>query len=412
MQIQENISLAIIGLMDHKFRSFLTMLGIIFGVASVIAMLSIGEGAKREAIAKYQDLGINNIIVREKVLSDTELEEVRAKFSPGLTIQDAEVIAEIVPGIVRVALQAEINSDVKFYDKSVKSTVIGVSPDFLTMMNYRLQKGEMINQKHYDQRYKICILGAGVANTLFKKEDAVGQMVKIEDQWLEVVGVLESKTLFTETVGELAARDLNTDVYLPLSTFLNRFPRENVLANEIQQITVQVASPDKLVESSKLIDEIIKRHHFNNDDYGIVIPFELLKQEEKERQIYNFLLGAIAAISLVVGGIGIMNIMLATVMERTREIGIRRAIGARKADIMSQFVTEAVAISITGGIIGVLLGVSLSLTVSLFTDVNTYIKLYSVVLAFAFSVIVGIAFGYLPAKNAANLKPVDSIRHE
>ena len=412
MQIQENISLAIIGLMDHKFRSFLTMLGIIFGVASVIAMLSIGEGAKREAIAKYQDLGINNIIVREKVLSDTELEEVRAKFSPGLTIQDAEVIAEIVPGIVRVALQAEINSDVKFYDKSVKSTVIGVSPDFLTMMNYRLQKGEMINQKHYDQRYKICILGAGVANTLFKKEDAVGQMVKIEDQWLEVVGVLESKTLFTETVGELAARDLNTDVYLPLSTFLNRFPRENVLANEIQQITVQVASPDKLVESSKLIDEIIKRHHFNNDDYGIVIPFELLKQEEKERQIYNFLLGAIAAISLVVGGIGIMNIMLATVMERTREIGIRRAIGARKADIMSQFVTEAVAISITGGIIGVLLGVSLSLTVSLFTDVNTFIKLYSVVLAFAFSVIVGIAFGYLPAKNAANLKPVDSIRHE
>lgn len=412
MQIEENISLAISGLLDHKFRSFLTMLGIIFGVASVIAMLSIGEGAKREAIAKYQDLGINNIIVREKVLSDTELEEVRAKFSPGLTVQDAEVIAEIVPGIVRVALQAEINSDVKFYDKSVKSTIIGVSPDFLTMMNYRLQKGEMINQKHYDQRYKICILGAGVANTLFKNEDAVGQMVKIEDQWLEVVGVLESKTLFTETVGELAARDLNTDVYLPLSTFLNRFPRENVLANEIQQITVQVANSDNLVESSKLIDEIIKRHHFNNDDYGIVIPYELLKQEEKERQIYNFLLGAIAAISLVVGGIGIMNIMLATVMERTREIGIRRAIGARKADIMSQFVTEAVAISITGGIIGVILGVTLSLSVSLFTDVNTYIKLYSVVLAFAFSVLVGIAFGYLPAKNAANLKPVDSIRHE
>jgi len=412
MQIQENIRLAIIGLMDHKFRSFLTMLGIIFGVASVIAMLSIGEGAKREAIAKYQDLGINNIIVREKKLSDIELEEVRAKFSPGLTIQDATVIGEIVPGVVRVALQAEISSDVKFYDKSVKSTIIGVSPDFLSMMNYRLDKGDMINQKQYDQRYKICILGAGVTNTLFKNEDPIGKMVKIEDQWLEVVGVLESKTLFTETVGELAARDLNTDVYLPLSTFLNRFPRENILANEIQQITIQVDNSNNLVEGSTLINEILKRHHFNNDDYGIVIPYELLKQEEKERQIYNFLLGAIAAISLVVGGIGIMNIMLATVMERTREIGIRRAIGARKSDIMSQFVTEAVAISITGGIIGVLLGVTLSLTVSLFTDVNTFIRPYSVVLAFAFSVIVGIAFGYLPAKNAASLKPVDSIRHE
>lgn len=412
MQFEENIRLAISGLLDHKFRSFLTMLGIIFGVASVIAMLSIGEGAKREAIAKYQDLGVNNIIVREKKLSDAELEEVRAKFSPGLTVQDATVIGEIVPDIVRIASQAEISSEVKFYDKSIKSTVIGVSPEFLDMMNYRLQKGDMISQKQYDQRHKICILGAGISNSLFKNEDPIGKMVKIEDQWLEVVGVLESKTLFTETVGELAARDLNTDVYLPLSTFLNRFPRENILANEIQQITIQVENSDHLVEASKLINEILKRHHFNNEDFGIVIPFELLKQEEKERQIYNFLLGAIAAISLIVGGIGIMNIMLATVMERTREIGIRRSIGARKADIMSQFVTEAVAISITGGIIGVLLGITLSVSVSLFTDVSTYIRFYSVILAFAFSVIVGIAFGYLPAKNAANLKPVDSIRYE
>lgn len=355
---------------------------------------------------------MNNIIVREKKLSDTELEEVRAKFSPGLTVQDASVIGEIVPGIVRMASQAEINSEVKFYDKSIKSTVIGVSPEFLDMMNYRLKKGDMMTQKHYDQRHKICILGAGIANSLFKNEEAIGKMIKIEDQWLEVIGVLESKTLFTETVGELAARDLNTDVYLPLSTFLNRFPRENILANEIQQITIQVEDSEHLVEGSRLINEILKRHHFNNEDYGIVIPYELLKQEEKERQIYNFLLGAIAAISLIVGGIGIMNIMLATVMERTREIEIRRSIGARKADIMSQFVTEAVAISITGGIIGVLLGVTLSLSVSLFTDVSTYIRVYSVLLAFAFSVIVGIAFGYLPAKNAANLKPVDSIRYE
>lgn len=412
MQFGENVRLALSGLADHKFRSFLTMLGIIFGVASVIAMLSIGEGAKREAIAKYQDLGVNNIIVREKKLSDAELEEVRAKFSQGLSIQDANVIREIVPGVVRVATQAEINTDIKYSDKSIKSTIIGVSPEFLNMMNYSLNKGDFINDNHYNQRLKVCILGAGVASGLFKNEDPIGKMVKVEDQWLEVVGVLESKTLFTETVGELAARDLNADVYVPLSTFLNRFTRENILSSEIQQITVQVNDSEHLIEASKLIDEILKRHHFNNNDYGIVIPYELLKQEEKERQIYNFLLGAIAAISLLVGGIGIMNIMLATVMERTREIGIRRAIGARKADIMSQFVTEAVAISITGGIIGVLLGITLSLTVSLFTDINTYIKAYSIFIAFAFSVIVGISFGYLPAKNAANLKPVDSIRYE
>lgn len=411
MHFRENIQLAISGLADHKFRSFLTMLGIIFGVASVIAMLSIGEGAKREAIAKYQDLGVNNIIIREKKLSDSEQEEVRAKFSPGLTLQDAEVIEEIVPDVSYIAAQAELNTDVKFHDKTVKSTVIGVTPTYLNMMNYVIEKGDYISPLQYDSRLKVCVIGKGVAQSLFQKENPIGQMIKIEDQWLEIIGVLESKTLFTETVGELAARDLNTDVFIPLTTFLNRFPRK-VLENEIQQITVQIDNSGRLVESSKLINEILQRHHFKNEDYGIVIPYELLKQEEKERQIYNFLLGAIAAISLIVGGIGIMNIMLANVTERTREIGIRRSIGARKSDIMSQFVTEAVVISITGGIIGVILGVTLSLFVNVFTDVSTYIKAYSIFIAFAFSVVVGIGFGYLPAKNAANLEPVDSLRYE
>jgi putative ABC transport system permease protein len=412
MQLQENIRLSLRGLIDHKFRSFLTMLGIIFGVASVITMLSIGEGAKREAIAKYQDLGVNNIIIREKKMSDEELEEVRARFSRGLSIQDAEVIREIVPGVLNTASQAEISTEVRFADRSVKSTVIGITPAFIEMLNYKTDKGSFVNQDHYDRGLRVCVLGAGVATTLFKNEDPVGRLVKIEDQWMEVIGVLQSKTLFTETVGELAARDLNTDIYLPLSTFLNRFSPENQLSSQIQQITVQMDNSGRLVESSELIDAILQRHHFNNRDYNIVIPYELLKQEEKERQIYNFLLGAIAAISLLVGGIGIMNIMLATVMERTREIGIRRAVGARKKDIMSQFVSEAVTISITGGIIGVLLGIGLSLTVSLFTEINTYIMAYSVFIAFGFSVLVGISFGYLPAKNAANLKPIDSIRYE
>lgn len=412
MQYNENIRLAIQGLTDHKFRSFLTMLGIIFGVASVITMLSIGEGAKREAIAKYQDLGVNNIIIRDKSLSDEELEEVRAKFSQGLSLEDAAVIKEIVPGVEKIAAQAEKNADVKYNDRSVKSTVIGITPDFTSMMNYKTNTGEFINEKHYNERLKVCVLGAGVAASFFKGEEPIGKLIKIDDQWLEVIGVLESKSLFTETVGELAARDLNTDVYIPLSLFLNRFTRENLLSSEIQQITVKISNSNKLVESSKIINEILKRHHFNNDDYSIVIPFELLKQEEKERQIYNFLLGAIAAISLLVGGIGIMNIMLATVMERTREIGIRRAVGARKFDIMSQFVTESVVISITGGLIGVLLGILLSLIVTLFTDIDTFIRPYSIFIAFSFSVIVGISFGYLPAKNAANLKPVDSIRYE
>jgi putative ABC transport system permease protein len=412
MEFQENIRVAIRGLIEHKFRSFLTMLGIIFGVASVIAMLSIGEGAKREAIAKYKDLGVNNIIIRETKLSDEELQEVRAKFSPGLTLDDAEVIKSVVPGVVDITSQAETSTDAKYADKSVKISLIGVTPSYATMLNYETDKGNFINADQYNKNLKVCVLGAGVAKSLFKHENALGKMVKIDDQWFEVIGVLKSKALFTETVGELASRDLNTDIYIPLSAFMNRFTPENPLTSQIQQITVQIAQSDKLIESSDLIRNIVSRHHFNNNDFSIVIPYELLKQEEKERQIYNFLLGAIAAISLVVGGIGIMNIMLATVMERTREIGIRRAIGARKVDIMSQFVSEAIAISVTGGIIGVILGVSLSLIISGFTDVNTFIRGYSILVAFGFSVIVGISFGYLPAKNAANLKPIDSIRYE
>jgi putative ABC transport system permease protein len=412
MQFEENVKVAISGLVDHKFRSFLTMLGIIFGVASVIAMLSIGEGAKRQAIAKYKDLGVTNIIVRDKDLSDQELEEVRAKFSQGLSLTDASVIKEVIPEVENVAPQAEKKSDVKYADKSANSTIIGITPSFIDILNYQADKGTFINQDHYDRNLKVCVLGAGVVKTLFKNDDPIGKMVKIDDQWLEVVGVMKSKALFTETVGELASRDLNNDVYVPLSTFLKRFDPKNNLSSQIKQITVKVSSSDKLVETSDLVRSIVDRHHYNNKDYSIVIPFELLKQEEKERQVYNFLLGAIAAISLIVGGIGIMNIMLATVMERTREIGIRRAIGARKADILSQFVTEAVAISITGGIIGVIFGVSLSLIISIFTDVDIYIRLYSVLIAFGFSVLVGISFGYLPAKNAAALKPIESIRYE
>jgi putative ABC transport system permease protein len=412
MQFEENIRVAIRGLIDHKFRSFLTMLGIIFGVASVIAMLSIGEGAKREAIAKYQDLGVNNIIIRDKDLSSAELEEVRAKFSQGLSLTDAQVVKDLVPGVVDVAPQAEKSSEVRYSDKSSKSTVIGITPSFIQILNYEADKGVFINEDHYSRGLKVCVLGAGVAKTLFQNQDPIGHMVKIDDQWLEVVGVMKSKAIFTETVGELASRDLNNDVYVPLSTFHKRFELDNRLASAIKQITVKVANSGQLVETAGLIRGIVSRHHYNNDDFSIIVPYELLKQEEKERRIYNILLGAIAAISLVVGGIGIMNIMLATVMERTREIGIRRAIGARKADIMSQFVTEAVAISITGGIIGVIAGVSLSLSISLLTEVTTFIRLYSVFIAFGFSVLVGISFGYLPAKNAANLKPIESIRYE
>ena len=412
MQIRENFNIGLLSLVDQKFRSFLTMLGIIFGTASVIAMVSIGEGTKKQAIAKYQDLGVNNIIVRDKELSSQELEAARMKFSQGLSLKDAGVIREIVPGVVDVAPQAEIKLEAQYTDKSSKVTVIGITPSMMGILNYRLDRGGFITDDQYDRELKVCILGANASRELMGYDNPVGQNVKLGDQWFEVIGVLQTKALFTETVGELAARDLNNDVFIPLSTFHRRMPVENRFASELKQLTIQLAQSDQLMQTAAVIRSILNRHHFNNDDFSLVIPYELLKQEEKERRIYNLLLASIAAISLLVGGIGIMNIMLASVTERTREIGIRTALGGKKADILSQFVTEAIVLSLCGGVIGVILGISLSVGISLGSEIDTSITMYSIFMAFGFSALVGITFGYLPAKRAANLSPIESLRHE
>jgi len=412
MQIGENIRVSIYGVRDHKFRSFLTMLGIIFGTASVIAMISIGEGAKKQAMAKYQDLGVSNIIIRDKDLPDSDLEQMRIKFSRGLSLEDTRAITEIVPGVRGIAPQSEAKVEAMYGDKSSKATVIGVTPEVTNILNYRVEKGIFISPDHYNRHLKVCVLGANIANELFSYEDPLGKNIKLGDQWFEVTGVLQTKALFTETVGELAARDLNNDVYIPLSTFGKRIPKANMLSSELKQVTVKLESSERLLESASIIRSIISRRHFNNDDFSIIIPYELMEQEKKESRIYNLLLASIAAISLIVGGIGIMNIMLASVLERTQEIGIRRAVGGRRSDILGQFVMEAMAISLTGGLIGVFLGILLSLGIAAFTEVKTSLTLYSVFIAFGFSVIIGITFGYLPAKRAAELKPIESIRHE
>jgi putative ABC transport system permease protein len=297
-------------------------------------------------------------------------------------------------------------------DKSSKATIIGVTPEVINILNYRMDKGIFIDTDHYNRDLKVCVLGANIARELFSYEDPLGKNIKLGDQWFEVAGVLQTKALFTETVGELAARDLNNDVYIPLTTFVKRIPKTNILTSELKQVTVKLDGSERLIETAAVIRSIMSRRHFNTDDFSIIIPYELMEQEKKESRIYNLLLASIAAISLIVGGIGIMNIMLASVMERTQEIGIRRAIGGKRSDIMGQFVTEAMSMSLTGGLIGVFLGIVLSLGIALLTDVQTSLTLYSIFIAFSFSVVVGITFGYLPAKRAADLRPIESIRHE
>ncbi len=412
MQLQEHVLISLENLKVHKLRSVLTILGIIFGVGAVITMLSIGEGAKREALEKFKTLGVNNIIVRDKDLSEKELEEVRAKFSRGLALRDAEAIKSIVPTVELISPQAEIEVEAKYEDKSVKSTVVGVTSAFKDILNYEPQVGSFLTADHHERSLRVCILGAEVVKSLFPVESPLGKKVKLDDQWFEVIGTMGNKTLFTETVGELAARNLNQDIYIPLSSFLSRFTKEEKLASEIDQLTVKVFDSDQLVESAAIIRRILERRHHKNDDFDIVIPYELLKQEEKERRIYNMVLGSIAAISLLVGGIGIMNIMLATVLERTREIGIRRALGAKQNEILVQFLIEAVGLSFLGGFIGVVLGISMSLFISSLAEFSTVITPISVFVAFGVSGAVGIIFGTFPARKAAHVNPIEALRYE
>ncbi|OGG02902.1 MAG: hypothetical protein A3F83_00260 [Candidatus Glassbacteria bacterium RIFCSPLOWO2_12_FULL_58_11] len=412
MEPREYFRMGLEGLTDHKLRSLLTMLGIILGVASVIAMLSIGEGAKREALEKFKILGVNNIIVRERALSDEELAEVRAKFSRGLSLADAGAIREIIPTVETVAPQAELEVEAHFEDKSAKATVVGITPETLRILNYELTSGTPITQEQTDKEQRLCLLGSEIARDLFPTTDPLGKSVKLEDQWFEVLGVMGSRSLYTETVGELAARNLNQDVYIPLTAFLRRFDKEKPLASQIDQLTVKVRESEELVATGAVIRRLLERRHYKNKDFDIVIPFELLKQEEKERRIYNLVLGSIAAISLLVGGIGIMNIMLATVLERTREIGIRRAIGAKRKDILIQFLLEAVGLSLIGGAIGVTLGIAISHMVGHIGNFSAVVSPLHVLLAFFVSGAVGVISGTFPARRAAGIDPIEALRYE
>ena len=412
MDARAHLKMGLEGLSVHRLRTMLTMLGIIFGVAAVIAMLSIGEGAKLAALEKFKVLGVNNIIIRDKGLSDKDLEEVRAKFSRGLSIRDADAIKKIIPTVEAVSAQAEMEVEAVHADRSEKVMLVGVSPTYSDILNFVPTSGTFLTETHHRLNMRVCVLGADVARSLFPIGDPVGKPVKLGDQWFDVVGTMRSKALFTETVGELAARNLNQDIYVPLSSMLRRFSKKNALASEVDQLTVKVRDSSQLVETATVIRRILNRRHHGNADYNVVVPYELLKHEEKERRIYNMVLGSIAAISLLVGGIGIMNIMLATVLERTREIGTRRAVGAKQKDIMVQFLVEAVVLSLAGGLVGVVAGVAMSLIIGVFAEFDTVISPVWVCLSFGLSGAVGVISGTFPAKRAASISPIEALHYE
>lgn len=448
-----NFYIALEAVLANQVRSLLTALGIIFGVAAVIAMLAIGSGAQKEILEQIELVGVNNIIVQpmveqvEQQLGEGD-EEDKKKFSPGLKLLDVESIAANIPGIKKVSPEILLETYIIKNGIRRSAKLVGVEPAYFDVANFQLSDGKMFSEQQLLSGSPVCVIGKGIENKFFPKENPIGKQIKVGSQWLEVVGVLEERFISEKAISNLGIRDYNMDVYTPIQTVLIRYINRDLVTgsglkkkfgrgmvffgrgfafgggagsddddgpsnyHQIDRLVVQVDQSEMLNPTAEVLSRMLERRHYGVVDFEITIPELLLKQQQRTQNIFNIVLAAIAAISLLVGGIGIMNIMLASVMERIKEIGLRLSIGAKKVDIITQFLFEAVMISVTGGIVGVILGIALAYAVSSLAEFPTTINFSSIVISFGVAATVGLVFGITPAKRAASQDPITSLRHE
>jgi putative ABC transport system permease protein len=406
--------MGISSLMAHKLRSLLTMLGMIFGVGAVVAMLSITAGAQKEMMSFIDQLGVNNIIVEAREAVDrNELQAVRA-ISPGLTFRDFRAISENVQGLEALTPRKRFKPQ-KVLPKTSQEPpqLIGVLPNFMEINSLKLTAGRFFTDEENTASAPVCVLGDSAKVNLLGFDDAIGKWVKINDAWLQVIGELTPQAGGDTDVEGLQALNRNNLVITPLNSAMRRFEDNNsYLKDEIDGIYMKVTKNTDSVETANVVRAILNATHKDAGDFTVVVPAGLLEERRRTQFIFNIVMICIAGISLLVGGIGIMNIMLATVLERTREIGIRRAIGARQGDIVRQFLTEAVLISIVGGLIGIAFGFTLSRIIATAAGWSTVVTTSSIAIAFGVSVFIGLLFGIYPAVQAARLDPIEAIRYE
>jgi putative ABC transport system permease protein len=446
-----NLYIAINAVIANKVRSLLTALGIIFGVAAVIAMLAIGNGAQQEILEQIKLVGVNNIVVKpiieqkEEKIEEQVGKKEKKKFSPGLTIRDVKSIQTTIPGLTKLSPEIILDTYVirKGYRRSAK--LVGVEPSYFEIYNFELQDGQGFNEEQRRLGAPVCIIGQSIKSRFFPTDNPMGKNIKVGPHWLTIVGVLQERLVSQTSISKLGIRDFNMDVYTPLQTMLIRYknrdlitaeelqkeamrsngmnfgnPQQNNTGNEaekknyhqLDRLVIQVDQTDLLQPSAEVLSRLLQRRHYDVVDYEIEIPELLLKQQQRTNDIFNYVLGAIAGISLLVGGIGIMNIMLASVLERIKEIGLRLSIGAKKSDVTQQFLFEAIMISVSGGIIGVILGVTMAYLVSEFAGIPTIITFTSILLSFGVAATVGLIFGIAPARKAANQDPITCLRYE
>lgn len=447
-KILYNFDIAIEAIQRNKLRAFLTSLGIIFGVGSVIAMLAIGTGAQQEVLSQMQLLGTNNVIIQpvleqvdQPIGEDEGNENEAKKYSPGLNLYDVESIKNVLPEIEYLSPEIVFESNFIRNARMRSGKLVGVNADYFSINNFTVEEGNNFSSIQMDNAEPVCVIGYDVKTKFFAGTDPIGKKIKVGNLWLTVIGVLNKKELTTESIQNLGIRNYNLDIFAPVTTVLLRFKNRALVTkddldarrggnfiifggsgegeeevdknyHQIDKLVLRVTDSKYSVSVAEVLSRMLKRRHNGVVDFEIIVPEQLLQQEQRTKRIFNIVLSSIASISLLVGGIGIMNIMLASVVERYREIGVRMAVGAQKRDIELQFLTEALAISISGGFIGILLGMIFSYTIEASADIATIVNPSSIFISFGVALLIGVVFGYFPAKRAAQQDPVHALRHE
>ena len=428
-QILAILLISLRSLWMHRLRSGLTTLGIVFGVSSVIAMLAIGEGASQQAQAQIAHLGSTNIILKTVKPPDQEVADASEQSIQeyGLRYADAERFRETIPNAQVVVPVRRKPQQVFYQSRRITAEVVGTVPWYTELAPIEILLGRFLTSMdmHYSQA--VCVIDETVLDHLFKFDDPIGQDIKVSGEYYRVVGVVRDISAVSQSQDDTSTQSASQSngvsgaVYISLSTMKSRFGETEVQFGgstgmsgekiELSEITVKVPSMEYVLPTRDLLADLLERHH-KQKDYQIVVPLELLRQAARTKRLFSIVLGSIAAISLLVGGIGIMNIMLATVSERTREIGIRRALGARKSDIIVQFLSETVLLTLIGGLLGMALGACIPILVTLFGKMPTVITPGAMILSFGISAGIGVTFGLYPAYQAANMDPIESLRHE
>jgi putative ABC transport system permease protein len=451
-----NLDIALEAIQRNKLRALLTSLGIIFGVASVIAMLAIGSGAQQEVLSQMELLGTNNVIIQptleqtEGQVGEESGEGESNKYSPGLTLHDIDSIRELVPEVEYISPEIVFESNFIRKARMRSGKIVGVSEEYFDINSFDVVEGNNFNLTQIERAEPVCVIGYDVKTKFFPGENPIGKKIKVGNLWLTVVGVLQKKELSTENIERLGIRNYNLDIFAPVTTVLLRFKNRALVTkddidasgagfgrgrgrglffsgeassedaeeassvnyHQLDKVIVRVSDSEYSVSIAEVLSRMLKRRHNGVVDYEIIVPEQLLQQEQRTKRIFNIVLSSIASISLIVGGIGIMNIMLASVVERYKEIGLRLAVGAQKKDIELQFLTESLALSVGGGLVGIFLGVIFSFAIEWTADIATIVSPFSIIISFGVALVIGVIFGFMPARRAAQQDPVHALRHE